>query len=254
MWAWYTWSGGFLWTGYWWNISDVFSWDFWKFANWYNWLSFDINSKTKKIKWKIKYNTTNTIVLMLNTGSNYYSGQNIIKKFFDETNYISWYIKNNFDTISSDNSIQLKRIITLTDWHWYITAQNTWNEILNSKINDWFPIYFSSWTYDIFSSWSTDWSGFINSWTEYDSIWQALTWWKAIFLQFYITGWYLKSNNWIIPHLDLNIESNIDFADIYYYINWQWTIWKYQQNLSIKKPTYNYKNPNRKNFIFPYYE
>jgi len=253
MWPWYTWSGGFLWTGYWWNTSDIFSWDFWKFTNGYNWLFFDINSKNNQIKWKINYDSTNTIVLILNTWSNYYSGGTKIENFFHNTSYISWYIKNNFDHISSTNDIQLKRIITLTNWYWYIIAQNTWNEILNNQINSWISIYFTSWTYDIFNSWSTNGSWFINSWINYDSIWLALTGWKALLLQFYITWWYLKTTHGTIPHLDFEIESDIDFSDIYYYITGTSLVWKYKKEISIKKPTSNYKNPNYKNFIFPYY-
>jgi hypothetical protein len=253
MWAWYMWSGGFFSTWYWWNISDSFSWDFWKFTNEYNWLFFDINSKTKNIKWQIKYDTMTTIILTLSTWSDYYSGIYTIENFFNNSNYISWYIKNNFDIIESTDDIQLKRIMSLTDWYWYIIAQNTGNEILNNKINNWISIYFASWTYDIFNSWTTIGSWFTNSWINYDSISQALTWWKAILLQFYITWWYLKTSNWIIPHLDLNIESNIDFSDIYYYITGTAIIGKYKTHKNIKKSTSNYKNPNYQNFIFPYY-
>lgn len=253
MWAWYEWSGGFMWTWYWWNISDTFSWDFLKFNNWYNWLYFDINSKTQKVTWKIDYNSMTTIILTLNTWSNYYSGEQSINNFFDSTNYISWNIKNNFDEISSTNDIQLKRIIILTDWNWHIISQNSWNEILNNKLNNWVSIHFASWTYNIFNSWSTIGSWFTNSWTDYYSIWRALTWWNAVLLQFYITWAYLKTSNWIVPYLDFEVESNIDFSDIYYYITGTSVVWNYKQELSIKRPTINYKNPNRKNFIFPNY-
>ncbi len=252
-WPWYKWSGGFLWTWYWWNISDTFSWDFWKFNNWYNWLYFDINSKTQKVTWKIDYNSMTTIILTLNTWSNYYSWEQSINNFFDSTNYISWYLKNNFGLIFSYDEVQLKRIITLTDWHWYIIASNTWNEILNNNINSWVSINFSSWTYNIFNSWSTSGSWFNNSWVSYDSIGQALTWGKTILLQLYITWWHLKTTDGVVPHLDFEIESNIDFSDIYYYITGTSIVWNYKKELFIKRPTSKYKNPNYKNFIFPNY-
>lgn len=252
---WYKWSWGFLWTWYWWNISDNFLLDFWKFTKWDNWLFFAINSKTNKITWKIDYDLIQTIILTLNTWSDYYWTETTIREFFGDESYISWYIKNNFDPISLDTDFQLKWVISLTDWNWHIIPIpiNTWNEISNKEINNWASIIFATWIYDIFNSWSIDGAWFRNSGIDYHSIEQALSWWKAILIQFYITWWYLKTTNGIVPYLDFEIESNIEFSDIYYYMTGTSIVWNYKKELFIKKPTSKYKNPNYKNFIFPNY-
>ena len=247
-------SGWFLWTWYWWNISDLLS-NFWKITNWSNWLYFDINSKTKKVIWKINYDKITTILLSLNDSEDTYSSWTNIKKFFEDNDvYISGYIKNNFSSINETDKIQLKWFFVLNNENWYIIAWNTWNEISNWQINNGVHVYFSNETNNIFDQYQlNDSVSFESSWVIFDNIWEALSWQKAIMLWFYITGNYLFSNNKIVPYLDFEIESNLDFVDSHYYITWVSIYWKYKQNLSIKKPVSNYQNPNYKNFIFPYY-
>lgn len=248
MWHWYKWSTENLWT--WWNIGDIVGWEFWNFANW---LFFDINSKTTWTNWTIEYNKITTIKLVLNTGENIYSGTNQILNFFNDDNYISGTITNNFDPISDTNQIQLKRILTLNDENGYVIANITGNEFFNWTLNEWTNFYFSGWTQNIFGFSATE-NGFNNSWTAYNTIWEALSGGEALEIHFYITGTnYLLANNKIVPYLDFEINSNLDFVDSYYYITWMSIYWKYKQNLLIKKPISNYQNPNYKNFIFPYY-
>lgn len=249
MWYWYEGSTENLWT--WWNISDIVEWEFWNFTNW---LFFGIDSKTQETSWKIKYDKITTIKLVLNTGENIYSGENQILNFFDDSSYISGIVKSGF-SISGANQTQLKRVIALDNGNGYIIANKTWNEFSNWKINEWANFYFSNGTRNIFNPYASEFSGFKNSWTPYNTIWEALSGGKAVEIHFYITGinYLLTDNNKIVPYLDFEINSNLDFVDSYYYINWVSIYWKYKQNLSVKRPVSNYQNPNYKNFIFPYY-
>lgn len=251
--VWYQWSAGYLWTWTWWNMSDTLEDGFWNFTRNNNWIYRSINSKTTSTIWKINYNDITTIILTMNTWSNEYWYDTTISKFFEDDNYIWLYIKNNFEPISLEEEIQLKWNMVLKDWKGNISARGDWNEILNNKLNDWTSVKFSKLTYDIFNSGAIDGSGFDNDWKEYSNIWDALVGLNELLIQFYITWEYLKTNNWIVPYLDFTIKSNIDVSDLYYYITGTSIVWNYKKDFSIKKPTSNYKNPNRKSFIFPYY-
>ncbi|MCK9467261.1 MAG: hypothetical protein M0P94_02940 [Candidatus Absconditabacterales bacterium] len=247
-------SGGFLGTGYWGNISDLLS-NFGKITNGSNGLYFDINSKTKKVIGKINYDKITTILLSLNDSEDTYSSGTNIKKFFEDNDvYISGYIKNNFSSINETDKIQLKWFFVLNNENGYIIAGNTGNEISNGQINNGVHVYFSNETNNIFDQYQlSDSVSFESSGVIFDNIGEALSGQKAIMLGFYITGNYLFSNNKIVPYLDFEIESNLDFVDSHYYITGVSIYGKYKQNLSIKKPVSNYQNPNYKNFIFPYY-
>jgi hypothetical protein len=90
-------------------------------------------------------------------------------------------------------------------------------------------------------------------WSSYTwNINDALNWWYATWLNFYITWWYLINSNWIVPHLFYHFESNTSFSDLYYNLTWTAIIWNYKKEIFIKKPTSIYQNPQT--FIFPYYE
>lgn len=253
-WPGFIWSWWFLMTWNWWSISDVFSWEFGKFTNDINWIYWSLNSQTQKIEWILKYNDILDIILSVNSWNDLYSWTNTYYNFFDESNYISWYInKWNFEEVEQNNWIQIKWVIRTANNEEYIIAWWDWNEISNNQINNTWIVYFENETYNIFNSWYTVWSGFNTWWTLY--VWNisgALSSAKAKWLQFYITWWYLKKSNWIIPYLFYSFESNTGFADIYYNITWTAIIWNYKKEIFIKKPTSIYKN--NQNFIFPYYE
>ncbi|HPC34575.1 MAG TPA: hypothetical protein PLP73_02845 [Candidatus Absconditabacterales bacterium] len=232
------------------NIGDIVEGEFGNFANG---LFFDINSKTTGTNGTIEYNKITTIKLVLNTGENIYSRTNQILNFFNDDNYISGTITNNFDPISDTNQIQLKRILTLNDENGYVIANITGNEFFNGTLNEGTNFYFSGGTQNIFGFSATE-NGFNNSGTAYNTIGEALSGGEALEIHFYITGTnYLLANNKIVPYLDFEINSNLDFVDSYYYITGMSIYGKYKQNLLIKKPISNYQNPNYKNFIFPYY-
>lgn len=261
---WFVWSGGFIWTGSRWELSDTFSGDFGKYTKSNNWLSRELNSRTQEINGNINYKKILNIGLTVDVSNNpYQTEDNKINNFFRSSYNISgvFYKENQFNNIVQDTGISIKRkILVYDDDDEYIkpgiNTTTNWNAIFNENINNQSTIFFKEGTYNIHDQYAIIWSWFCTNLTCYtwdlsEEIW---AWWYHTGIVFYIT-WDIKDeSDQRLPNLKYYFESNTWFADIYYYIDWQWTIWKYQQNLSIKKPTSNIKNPNRKNFIFPYYE
>jgi hypothetical protein len=82
-----------------------------------------------------------------------------------------------------------------------------------------------------------------------------LSWWTATWLIINITWAYLTTDQYnVIPQILYSIISDKEISDTDYTIIGEAIIWNYKKTIIIKKPISNYKNPNRKNFIFPYYK
>jgi hypothetical protein len=268
---WFIWSGWFLWTWSRWPTSDTFSWNFWKINYINNWTYRDINSRTQKISWDIEYNKIFILYKDIDNSTDNYNttdSSNLNNFYENEENYISWYIyKNNkFSNIIDSNLKWITRISNTEHW-WPM-----WSNIINSSnINNKNPIYFTKSTNNIHtinpnntaSTSGQPWSWFYT--IIGNALWnqelEQFTWTNAFYwmitpsnwILFYIT-WDIKDgNNNRLPNLKYYFQSNTWFADINYNITWSAIIWNYKKDIFIQKPTSNIRNPNRKKFIFPYY-
>ena len=266
----FVWSGGFIWSWSWWPISDILSGDLWQLNKNQNWFYWDINSRTQNISWQLDYTTLLNIILTLDDSNNLDNPYinttwiNIIKNFFNNTAYISWVIidENNLWDITLATWISVKRKLEINNSNneEYIiptSSPNDWNEIFNDNINDSSHLHFHKNTHNIHDISAPQWSWFSTNITGYGSgisIWDILTWWYASWVLFNITWNYIETDtNNILPYLKYYFDSDTEFADTNYIIVWEAVVWNYKKTIIIKKPTSNYKNTSRKNFIFPYY-
>jgi hypothetical protein len=253
----FIWSGWFIWTWNWWEISDIFSWAFWKYNQWDNGIYRNINSQCNSEKWILKNNQ----VLVFNT---YHYDTTPIYTWDNEisTDSIStiWEVNWTFTMpISSVNLIKwnIYRQIEWDDkieWYtWFVTS--SWNtNIKISDINTQQNIIFNKTT--INPTWvSNTWDLLCTqSWCYHANITDLIPSpnndkWIILYIQDRLTD-----NNNQIWSIKYNLENNFSWNCQNYTITWISIVWKYKQTISIKKPAFNYKNPNRENFIFPYYK
>lgn len=254
-------SGWFIWDNNRWEISEIFSWDFGKFTEWSNWLVWEINSYCEHITGTLRNNN----VLIINSKAYWYTNTGHYEtdtssrtRSFSAYLKLTWNITNIYNNTILNNG-NVYRQLDEAYYSWFVIS--TWNTMINY--------------YDIINSWYID----INSSTTDPSniapIWDTLCtqdWcfvWQTIndlinpdkWILFYIKERFLDNNSWQIGQLnyDFNISlpsspwDNTHTNCQFYYINWNWNIWNYKNTLQIKKPAFNYKNPYRQNFIFPYY-
>ncbi len=238
----------------------MFSGDFWKYNENKNWLDWNINSYCTHITWVL----TNEDVLIISS------------MVYGNTN--TWH----YETEERSSTRSFSRFLRLT---WNISKNNILmnNWSIHRQLDEARETWFVIWTWNTKISYNdmND-SGFSLLFNQYtidpsniSPIWNELCWhhwcltWTTIYymiipdkwLLFYINDRLISNYWWEIWDLNYNFYvdlpwhpwENTNTNCPYYYINWNWTIWKYKQELSIKKPSFNYRNPNRKQFIFPYY-
>lgn len=91
-----------------------------------------------------------------------------------------------------------------------------------------------------------------------DTIWNAVNAWSGDYWFFMYMSNPQEINLWWKTWILWNIEYDINFsswvADEFYTIQWTGIVNWYQQNLEIKRPTFNYSNPRGYLFNFPYYD
>ena len=268
--AWFEWSGWFIWDENWWNISDFLTWDLWKLNENDNWFYWTINSKTNNLTWILNYDELLNLMLFIDT--------NIDKNLYTKTDYnnISYSMFDNSDTltinlskndeiqnINPENEIPINRKLYISN-HYndkYIVTNTwiyNWNNIFNKNINNEENIIFWKNIKNIHPWFTGTWHSFCTNTKCYSpdtDINFILSWGYATWLILNITWVYLKSDeDNTIPNIIYNINSTTPISARYHTIKWEAIIWNYKKTIIIKKPISNYKNPNRKNFIFPYYK
>ena len=91
-----------------------------------------------------------------------------------------------------------------------------------------------------------------------DTIWNAVNAWSGDYWFFMYMSNPQEINLWWKTWILWNIEYDINFsswvADEFYTIQGTGIVNWYQQNLEIKRPTFNYSNPRSYLFNFPYYD
>ena len=108
-----------------------------------------------------------------------------------------------------------------------------------------------------YKAWYLSWD---DGWIRYTSknLWNAIkSWGKDIWFTWYISNpqtaksWGYSWGN--IDKINYEIKFNTWIADENYHIVWDSTIWSYNKQIIITKPTFNESNPEGYKFIFPTY-
>lgn len=269
----FEWSGWFLWKQNRWYISDYSTWKLWIFNQNNNWFYRNINSKTKILTWILRYDSLLNLILFIDPDNNSNNTpytksdiDNIDYNIFDwsDTITINLSKNNNLWNIISENDIPIRRKLNISNQNnenYIISDQwlnNNWNNIFNKNINNKESLVFGKNKTNIHPWLTGTWHWFCTNWMCYNpdtNIWNILTWGYATWLILNITWDYIKidSNN-IIPEILYTITSTQNISDTEHVIIGEAIIGNYKKTIIIKKPISTYKNPNRKNFIFPYYK
>ena len=139
-------------------------------------------------------------------------------------------------------------------WSWQRRSDWTWCQI---KIKGKCPNAYTTINMHIKMSAYKYWP--IGSEDFYDySLWSAISgwWWDNGFF-FYISNpqiiniWW---QSWLVWKINYEMYFDSWVADEFYTIQWTGIVNWYQQNLEIKRPTFNYSNPRGYLFNFPYYD
>lgn len=108
-----------------------------------------------------------------------------------------------------------------------------------------------------YKAWYLSWE---DGWVRYTSknLWTALkSWGKDIWFSRYISNpQSAKSwgySWWVIDKINYEIRFNTWVTDENYHVQWNATIWSYNKQIIITKPTFNDANPEWYKFIFPTY-
>ncbi len=258
----FIWSWWFIWTWNWWEVSELFSGDFWRFNNNNNWLHWTIASKCSRESSNLTNNNTLTFNTYTydNTNRHYQTWSIISTQWISQ--WGGWELYGKFQNINSNINTKEWTVYRTINWDdklwsytWFVSS--SWNTMINSwSINNNTNLIFNSST--INPTWTT------NTWDTlctqdgcyiWQTIWELIWGWnKDKWITIYIKDRLLNStNNWQIWYIHYNLINDDDWNCQNYNIDWTATIWQYIQELSIQKPTFNYKNPNRKKFIFPHY-
>lgn len=250
----FVWSGWFIGNDNRWEASEMFSGNFGKFTEWNNWLVWEINSYCENITWALKHNNVLTIKYLSYTNDTEHYEVAIpwsamwLSVFLE----LTWDIINNYNIDLADMNIY--RQVDERGTSWFVIS--SWDTMIN---NSWYIYIYQG---------TTDPSNIAPIWntlcTE-DWCFSGLTvgWWVLTDEQihFYIKDRIIWVNSWQLWHINYNFNlynPGSPWVDMHtncpnYTIIWNWTIWKYKNTLQIQKPAFNYKNPYRQDFIFPYY-
>ena len=250
----FVWSWWFLWTWHRWELSDLFSGDFGNLNKSNNWLYRVINSQCNNEWWKLKnnqvlifqtytYNDTSAYTWDQATSTNWISDNWTLDwTFYWDIDLTKW---NVYRQVNGDNKIE---------WYtWFVTS--SWTTMIDYwEINDKRDVEFNTTTKNPIARLSWD-VLCTQSWCYTNqSIWDLITnnhydkW-----LLFYIQDRLMDDNNNQIWEIEYTFTNDFNGNCQNYSIKGISIIWKYKQELLIKKPTFNYRNPNRKKFIFPHY-
>ncbi len=252
----FVWSGGFIWTWSWWEISDLFSGSFGDLNKNDNWLHRIIDSQCNKELWTLKNNQVLVFQTYTYDDTQSYTWDNAITtKWISADWELSGTIEKIDDLITLTNGFTYRQINwdnKIELYTWFVSG--SWNTMINYwTINNWNDIEFNNTTINplgIIDTWDVLCT---QDWCYYQSIWNLIDSKEDKWILFYIQDRLTDNNNNQIWEAEYTFTNNFSGNCQNYYINWTAIIWKYKQELSIKKPSFNYRNPNRKKFIFPYY-
>ena len=251
----FVWSGWFIWTWNWWEISDLFSGNFGDINKNNNWLHRIIDSQCNNELWILKNNQTLVFQTYIYNNTQSYTWNNATT-----TKWISniWTLNGTIENIDSSINLINGSLYRQINWDnkisWYTWfVSSSWNTMINYwTINNTPAITFNAstinplWTtntWDILCTQNWCYTGSTINNLITDDKW----------ILFYIQNRLTDNNNNQIWEIKYEFTNNFSWNCQNYYINWTAIIWRYKQELSIKKPSFNYRNPNRKQFIFPYY-
>ena len=84
------------------------------------------------------------------------------------------------------------------------------------------------------------------------TLWEAIEGWSwDNWFLFFITHPQSLQSGWVLWNIKYTINFNEDVADEFYHITWSAIVNWYKEDLSIKRPTFNYSNPRGYLFNFP---